>query len=67
MSLSAKVVTRVFQLNLRNNVSNIRQRTCSVILQQPRQYSDTIFRPKLFDTKQYFYRNMSTNIAAAER
>ncbi|XP_035435783.2 leukotriene A-4 hydrolase isoform X3 [Spodoptera frugiperda] len=67
MSLSAKVVTRVFQLNLRNNVSNIRQRTCSVILQQPRHYSDTIFRPKLFNTKQYFYRNMSTNIAAAER
>ncbi|CAH1640373.1 unnamed protein product [Spodoptera littoralis] len=67
MSLSAKVVTRVFQLNLRNNVSNIRQRTCSVILQKPRHYYDTIFRSKLFDTSQYFYRNMSTNIAAAER
>ncbi|CAH0695978.1 unnamed protein product [Spodoptera exigua] len=67
MSLSAKVVTRVFQFNLRNNVSNIRQRTCSVILQQPRHYNSTILRSKLFETQKSLCLNMSTNIAAERK
>ncbi|KAJ8717347.1 hypothetical protein PYW08_005746 [Mythimna loreyi] len=68
MSLSGKLVTRVFQLNLRNNVSNIRQRTCSVILKQPKHQHCTSNKQNLFDTKgplfNAFCTTMSTNTTA---
>lgn len=63
MSLFGKVVTRVFQLNLRNNVSNIRQRTCSVILKQSKHQYNTLSKQSLFETKGYLCSAFCTTVS----
>ncbi|XP_047031004.1 leukotriene A-4 hydrolase isoform X1 [Helicoverpa zea] len=60
MSLSGKVVTRVFQLNFRNNILNTRARACSVLSKQPLHQNNHFFKHKLLNINQYLGAEMST-------
>uniref|UniRef100_A0A2A4J1R9 Peptidase M1 leukotriene A4 hydrolase/aminopeptidase C-terminal domain-containing protein n=2 Tax=Heliothis virescens TaxID=7102 RepID=A0A2A4J1R9_HELVI len=66
MSLSGKVVTRVFQLNFRNSILNTRTRSCSVLSKQPTRQNVCILKEKLLNTSQYMHAEMSTKYSKSQ-